>query len=124
MVLALEKRYNPGHQLKRRPTVLMVVSVHVLRLRVSAAAACRFLVATLVNVATIRGAARNVPRRLPATFEEPPRRRRHGTGISSIRSPAAAVRICNSMFHPYVISVIPRLNSMSRRIARNAHMSV
>src|SRR6266481_5735318 len=77
MVLALEKRCGAGRQLKRRPAVLMVVKrVHGLCSRASAAPVCRVLVATLMNVATILGAAPSVPRTLPATFEAPPRRRR------------------------------------------------
>ena len=48
----------------------------------------------------IRADARNVPDKLPATFEAPPVRRRYGTGISRMRRRARAARICISMFQP------------------------
>src|SRR5260370_2840849 len=52
MVLALEERCGAGRQLKRRPTALMVLSVHVFRPPVSAPTPCPFLAPPLLTAPT------------------------------------------------------------------------
>lgn len=63
-----EPRESPTSQ-KIRPLVLFAFCI-------------RFDLAILTNVARMRQDARTVPRRLPATFDVPPARRRYGIGIS------------------------------------------
>jgi molybdenum-dependent DNA-binding transcriptional regulator ModE len=54
----------------------------------------------------------------------PPILRRCPTAISNAGKPAAATRINISRFQPYVMSVMPRRSSTSRRIARNGGRSL
>ncbi len=72
----------------------LVIVIDVLRHRFSRSQATR------AKVARIRKPASTLPRRVPATFERPARRRPCGTGSSRILSPARAARICISRFQP------------------------
>jgi hypothetical protein len=62
--------------------------------------------------------------KLPETFETPPTRQRWPTAISRAERSAAATRINISRFQPYVMSLMPRRSSTSRRIARNGERSL
>src|SRR5262249_15922883 len=87
IVVAVEQWHVWGGGGEAGPLALAVSGPgHASRARMRASGLVLRSSAMQTIVETIRVAARSVPARLPATFDAPPMRRRHGTGISSVRN--------------------------------------